>query len=136
MLTTLAAAAASDDKHGWGYPLALVIATAVFYLATSAHKRWRELKNNPSPTPGQKTLAAVKPQVNRDSDSDLGAPAGGGEVVPLHPRPVEQFVAARAGTQPPTAIVREAAATLKVSESTAWRALRGVGRGRREGGAA
>lgn len=136
MLTTFAAATVNSDQHGWGYPLALVIAAGVFWLATSAHKRWRELKNNPSPATEQKSIAAVKPQVNSDSDSGLGPSSGGGEVVPLRPRPVEQFVRERAGKQPPTAIVREAATTLKVSESTAWRALRGIGRGRREGGAA
>jgi hypothetical protein len=125
MTATFAAAAQQDP--GWGKLIALLLTVGVFWASTAAHKRWQQVKtvDLPSPDHGPKALNTVKPQVNADSDSDFGpAGGGGGDVVPLRRRPLDEFVADRDGRQPASTIVREATRELKVSESSAWRALR------------
>jgi hypothetical protein len=135
MTVTIAAQAA--EQPGWGNLIALVLTALLFWAGTAAHKRWQQVKtvDLPSPDQGPKQLVSVKPQVSADSDSEDRVPSGnGGEVVPLRRRPLDEFIADRDGKQPPTAIVREATQQLKVSESSAWRALRNLRR--RSGGAA
>lgn len=130
MTTTIAAQAA--ENPGWGKLIALIVTALVFWASTAAHKRWQQVKtvDLPSPDQGPKVLAAVKPQVRADSDSDIGPEiSGGGEVVPLRPKPIDKFVADRDGRQPATTIVREATEQLRVSPATAWRALRRFRRG-------
>lgn len=123
MVTLLAADA--EPSQGWGGPVALILTALLFWAATSAHKRWLSTRENPSPTDGQKSLTTVNPQVSGDSDS-----ADSGKAVAVRPTAaVDAFVAEKAGTKPATAVVREAAKRLRISESSAWRAWRRVTKG-------
>ncbi len=133
MITTVAAHA-SQYPNGWGGPIAIVIPFLLLWAATTGYSRLKEARQESASPDGEaKSLETVKPQVSADSDSaDSAAANGGGEVVPLRTKPLEDFIAERVDRQNPTQIVQEATRRFGVSESTAWRLLRKL----RGGGAA
>jgi hypothetical protein len=136
MDTTLAAAA-SQYPHGWGGIVAILIPFLLLWAATTGYGRWKELRQEgSSPSEDQKSLGAVKPQISGDSGSDDSTPgSGGGAVVQLRSREIQEYVAARVDRQASKALVRDVTKRFKVSESTAWRAINKA-RDARNGGAA
>jgi hypothetical protein len=134
-MTTITLAASTPDNTGWGGPIAILIPFLLYWAATTGYQRWKEIRQPASPLPaGVQELGTVNPQVSGDSDSndsDLGG--GGGEVIPLHRKPVERYVAENLDRKPTTQIVKEAKAVTGASESTVWRTIKKFRRG---GGAA
>jgi hypothetical protein len=67
------AAVTQEPQRGWGGPIALLIAGAIFIaFATGLHQfqEAREARRNPSPTPPGGRGVRVKPQVSAGSDTD------------------------------------------------------------------
>lgn len=127
MPVILAAAAAESDR-GWGGPLALIIACAVFWLGTQAHARWKSTRENPSPTPAlEGGVTGVKQQVTGGSDTSADTTAGRGAVAV---RPLDEFVAEQVGQRPTMEIVRDAKRRYGASKATVIRAIRKARAGR------
>jgi hypothetical protein len=106
-------AAASEPQYGWGKLLALVIASAVFYGFTVAHKRWKSTQETPSPTPIESGASGVNPQVT--ASGATGVTTGG--------KALDVFVGARAGKVRTNDLVREAERRFRVSRRTVLRAI-------------
>lgn len=94
MLTTLATATAGEGNTGWGRPLALIGSALLFWLVSSAHKRWKEVKGKPFPTSGAKSIGPAKqrPAIGTGPDGGSGEgapslPASGGTTGPAEPVP-------------------------------------------------
>lgn len=128
-------AAAAEPHTGWGHPLALILTTLAFWAFTVGFKRYKQLRGTPSGTPSPAsaavTVTAVKPQLTATVDSE-NTPGGVSTAVVVRTPPaadektsaIDEFVALRLGKKTPTQIVREAKHVLKVSDATAWRAIR------------
>ncbi|OKI52842.1 hypothetical protein [Micromonospora sp. CB01531] len=62
-------AAAQEPHRGWGGPVALLIAVAVFITIATLHDVWMR-RGLPSPTEGDDTEDGVTAQVSKVSDTD------------------------------------------------------------------
>lgn len=120
MSITLAAATAAQPDAGWGRLVALLVAGLVFWAGAAAHQRFKQTRDNPSPTALGSGVSGVKPQVSAgpDTTSDTtgrGVRKGSDLAV---------FVAQRAGKSPTMDIVREAKRRFGASKSATIRALK------------
>ncbi|MEV6693354.1 hypothetical protein AB0M35_17980 [Micromonospora sp. NPDC051196] len=155
MLTTTLLAAAEEPTRGWGGPIALGIAIAIYIAGATIHYNYRERRGLPSPTGEGDTDFGVNPQVTVVSDTDdtsrdttgwwgriverdgrrvraAGPPPDRDEAVHLdlvdeEPETIEDAIGRMLDRGCPYAeIVRQVMDEFEVSEATAKRRIRDV----------
>jgi len=127
------AASAAEPQTGWGNPVALTIAALGFWGFTHAYRRWKKINADPPcPADTVPALGGVNPQVSDTSDTNGKGLEKGPRKGPLPvpapaaaaAKPLDKFVAARAGKARTSAIVAAAGKRFGASKSTVMRALR------------
>lgn len=146
-------ASAAQQSGGWGHLLGLIVPAVVFFLITSAYKRWQTVKaggQSPTPpadTPAMEDLQVSEPLTPVDPTSDpvthdwgavdYSTSAGREVVAPRDTTPtatrskatrgdVARWLRGRIGKDGTNQIIRDAEEELGASESTVKRALRDV----------
>lgn len=129
VLAAPVAASSVEPSSGWGNPVALILAAGLFWGFTHAYRRWKQLNaDSPSPSDQVPALGGVNPQVSDTLDTSRKALEEGGQKgappARLPVKPLDKFVASRAGKARTSALVAAAGARFGASRSTVLRALR------------
>ncbi len=124
----LAATSADAPDAGWGRLVALIVAGLLFWAGSTAHQRWKETRESPSPAALESGAVSAKPQVAplAPGTTGTGGTTGGKRAAEL-----DLFVASRAGNARTMEIVREAQRRFGASRRTVMRAIK-----KAQGGAA